>query len=50
MELPRPELLDWSILFFSGKTGFSRGEHLFIDKADGHNRATLPSALLLGLG
>ena len=48
--LPKPELLDWSVLFSLVKLVRSECEHRFIDKPTVVTEPTVPSARLKGLG
>ena len=50
LQSPKPELLDWSVLFSLVKLVCSECEHRFIDKPTVVTEPTVPSARLKGLG
>ena len=50
LQSPKPELLDWSVLFSLVKLVRSECEHRFIDKPTVVTEPTVPSARLKGLG
>ena len=50
LQSPKPELLDWSVLFSLVKLVSSECEHRFIDKPTVVTEPALPSAWLIGLG